>query len=227
MALHVHVLIYKDVSIAVAVAMMSLNYHLCLGLFISRHAFLRDYLSTAPLITDSFRLQHKAMADDAMIALEPALVKAEDTGCTIENDHSFQLHRRFLKDRCNQPTSSTAIFICKSKRLTQRQFHNMLCEKLLAVQSERVKMKHRAMDAVIKGNRPQEDIPQEYAGASSGWILESSRGILNSSFEQKRKQRVENYLRMQQNYKSQLSERESQCEAAAVALFHGMSLQGP
>ena len=100
----------------------------------------------------------------------------------------------------------------------------MLCEKLLTVQ-----MKQLAMDAVIKGNWPQEVMPQDNryvqfkleahpneripsvdaiqdvnilrrvqklqsASASSGvsqsWMLESSCGILNSSFQHKRMQRV-------------------------------------
>ena len=136
-------------------------------------------------------------------------------------------------------------------------------------------MKQHVMDAVIKGNRPQQEMPQEWndlpeaityvqfkkeahpdekipsvdpiqdvnitrqvqkratsaesASASSGvsqsWMLGSSCGILNLSFEHKRMQReLKNYLRMQQNYKSQLSERETQCEAAAVALILGMSI---
>ena len=53
---------------------------------------------------------------------------------------------------------STTNFVSKSKKLTQQQFYEVLCEKLSAVQCDRVHMKQRAMNAVRKANRPYEEI---------------------------------------------------------------------
>ena len=58
------------------------------------------------------------------------------------------------------------------------------------------------------------------SGVGESWVPGSSHGMLNSSSEDANSHRVKNFVRMQQNYKSQLSERDAQCQAAAMALMH-------